>query len=223
MRSNRPLVGSQSFSIPSQAADATLRPSGENATPYTNSLCPAIVRSSRPFAASQSSPLPDTIVRPSGEYAIEFISSECPIPGTISTFAGCDLSGEGAPANCAAAEDWANEKSPRTTKIGSINRAKALMVEFPWTPGALKVTLPEASPAIAARIFSTPDSSALEKLLIDSLKRINHSMIPVHHASPAGVERFLPTAKSLCERDFRLCAVFRPKVPHRHVRSWHEV
>jgi hypothetical protein len=63
--------------VPSADPDASILPSGENATLRTELVCPLSVRSSRPLAVSHNlmvlSPDPEASVLPSGENAtLEF-------------------------------------------------------------------------------------------------------------------------------------------------------
>src|SRR5438477_299693 len=77
--SQAPVAASQSRTVLSSEADASRRPSGENATALTQSLWPLSVASHAPVAASQSrtvsSSEADASRRPSGENATALTQS----------------------------------------------------------------------------------------------------------------------------------------------------
>src|SRR5208337_3317521 len=91
--SSPPLATSQSLILSSALPDASLRPSGLNATELTELVCPARVRNSCPLATSQSltewSRLPESKVCPSGLKATDATDAECPVCTTSSGFWAC--------------------------------------------------------------------------------------------------------------------------------------
>jgi hypothetical protein len=77
------VAASQILTVLSCEADAMAAPSGEYATPWTDSEWPLSVRSYLPMAAFQTltvlSPEADAMAAPSGEYATPQTYSEWPL------------------------------------------------------------------------------------------------------------------------------------------------
>ena len=82
MRTTSPVAAFHSLTVSSSDPLATHRPSGENATEFTQPECPDSVRTTSPVAASHSLTVlsldPLATHRPSGEKATDFTQYECP-------------------------------------------------------------------------------------------------------------------------------------------------
>src|SRR5690349_14953924 len=76
--SSCPVVGSQSFTVPSTAPEASVLPSGENATRHTHDPCPRRANRSCPLVVLHTFTVPsrpneaEATTLPSGESETEF-------------------------------------------------------------------------------------------------------------------------------------------------------